>query len=236
MKAIVQFVPKHFEKAIDLARCVATFAQLEFSPSKLRVRITDPVKVLHMDLILTPDIYKCESEFCFGVNLQMFYKLLKSLDNNQEVEIEADESVMKINQCQHYHTLISQEISASLPIMDAINGPKVVLGTKMLQRYVRALANAAPVVELHYVPTSNCLFLESVSSMYRTLFSLDTTSSPNDYLTEEYRKQFIIKFLDTAISPSLADKVEVTFGDALVLHYTSSNVMVWITQAAYTEG
>jgi hypothetical protein len=234
MKAIVQFVPKHFEKAIDVARSVATFAQIEFKPGMLRVRITDPVKVLHMDLILTPDVfYKCESEFVFGVNLQMFYKLLKSLDNNDDVEIEADESVMKINQCQHHHTLINQEVTGTCDI-DHVQGPKVILGTKLLQRYVRALSNAAPVVEIDYVPTADTLFMESVSSMYRTLFSLNTATSPNE--CEQYRKQFILKFLDTAINPSLADTVELTLGDSLVLHYANANVQVWITQAAYTEG
>ena len=235
MKAVVQFVPKHFEKAIDLARSVATFAKLEFG-SALRLRITDPVKVLYVDLILTPDVYKCESEFSFGVNLQMFYKLLKSLDNNEEVEIEADESVMKINQCQHYHTLISQDVQLTTPEVNEVTGPKVILGTKMLQRYVRALANAAPIVELHYAPASSVLFLESVSSMYRTLFSLDTTASPNDYLQEEYRKQFILKFLDAAINPSLSDKVELTLGSSLVLSYSCTNLSVVVVQASYTEG
>jgi hypothetical protein len=233
MKAILQFVPKHFEKAVDLARNVSTFAKLEFSPTTLRMRITDPVKVLHMDLILTPDVYKCDEDFSFGINLQMFYKLLKALDNNQELEIEADESVMKINQLQHYHTLINQEIKSPPSLMETVVGPKVILGTKLLQRYVRALANAAPVVELHYAPTSDVLFLESVSSMYRTLFSLDTAASPNT--CDEYRKRFILKFLDTAINPSLADKVELTLGDSLVLHYQSPTVAAWITQASYTE-
>jgi hypothetical protein len=234
MKAVAEFLPKQFEKAIDLARNVATFGQLEFSSHCLRLRITDPMKVLHMDLILTPDVYKCEAEFVFGINLQMFYKLLKSLDNTEEIQIEADDAVMKINQCQHHHTLINQETQAPLAVLDAMCGHQITLGTKMLQRYIRALANASPVVELHYVPASDCLFLESVSSMYRTLFSLDAPSSTDDQ--EEYRKQYILKFLDTAISPALSDKVELTLGNALMIHDSMPSLDVWIAQAAYTEG
>lgn len=232
-KVIAQFVPKHFEKAIDLARSVATFGLLEFGLSSIRLRVTDPVKVLHVDLELTPTAYRAETEFTFGINLQMFYKLLKSLDNNEEVEIEADESAMKINQCQHYHTLIAQPLDLTHTAVEPLTGTKLTLNTKMLQRYVRALANAAPIVELHYVPGSSVLFLESVSSMYRTLFSIDTTASESG---DEYRKTFILKFLDTAINTSLADKVELTLGNALSLSYTSPSMTVVVTQAGYTEG
>jgi Proliferating cell nuclear antigen, N-terminal domain len=235
MKAVLEFIPKHLEKAIDVARSVATFAQLEFGAC-LRLRITDPVKVLYMDIILTPDVYKCESDFTFGINLHMFYKLLKTLDNNESIEIEADESIMKLNQCQHYHTLVSQDVPLATPSIADLTGPKLILGTKMLQRYIRALGNVAPVVEMNYVPLSNVLFLESVNSMYRTLFSVDTTACPNDG-EEEYRKQFIIKFLDTVINPSLADKVELCLSDSLVLQYAPDpSLSVLIVQAAYTEG
>ena len=235
MKTYVEFVPKHLEKAIDLARSIATFGQLEFGAC-VRMRITDPVKVLHMDLILTPDVYKNEGHFSFGVNLQMFYKLLKSLNNNEPVEIEADESIMKINQCQHYHTLVNQDVPFPSLSVEECTGPKLTLGTKQFQRYIRALGNVAPIVELHYTPSSNVLFMESVNSMYRTLFSIDTTASPNDYLVEEYRKQFILKFLDTAINPALADKVQLTLGDSLVIHYDNPNLSVLVVQAAYMEG
>jgi hypothetical protein len=234
-KVIAQFVPKHFEKAIDLARSVATFGQLEFGLSSIRLRVTDPVKVLHVDLELTPTAYRAETEFVFGVNLQMFYKLLKSLDNNDAVEIEADETAMKINQCQHYHTLIAQPLDLALATIEPLAGTKITLATKLFQRYIRALHNAAPVVELHYVPASSVLFLESVSSMYRTLFSMDTTSAETEG-GEEYRKSFILKFLDTAINPSLSDKVELTLGPALSLTYTTTNMTVTVTQAGYTEG
>ena len=234
MKAIAHFVPKHFEKAIDLARSVATFAQIEFGLQTIRIRVTDPVKVLHFHLEMIPDFYKCDAEFVFGVNLQMFYKLFRSLDNNDEVELEADDSAMKINQCQHYHTLISQPLDLTLNTLEPIEGPSVTVATKTLQRYVRALANAAPIVEIHYVPASDVLFLESVSSMYRTLFSMDTSETPN--FANEYRKEFIIKFLDTAINPSLADKVQLTLGAALSLTYTTNNMTVTVTQAGYTEG
>jgi hypothetical protein len=236
MKAVVEFTPKHFEKAIDMARSIATFGRLEFG-SCIRLRITDPVKVLYMDTILTPDVYKCDHEFTFGINLQMFYKLLKTLDNNDTVEIEADESIMRINQCQHYHTLVNQDIQSCSPQIADIEGPRVVINTKTLQRYIRALGNVAPVVEANYVPLSNVLFLESVNSMYRTLFSIDTTASPNDEQEEEYRKQFIIKFLDIAVNASLASTVEVCLSDTLVLHYTPDpSLSIIVAQAAYTEG
>lgn len=235
MKATLEFTPKHLEKAIDLARNIATFAQLEFGAC-VRLRIMDPAKVLHVDLLLTPSIYKCEADFTFGINLQMFYKLLRSLHNDQPLEIEADESIMKINQCQHYHTLVSQDVPFPTPEIIDFTGPRVRLPTKLLQKYVRALGNIAPCLEIHYVPQSDTLFLESVNSMYRTLFSIDTGITPNDYLEEEYRKQFIIKFVDMAINPSLADSVELTFGDSLMLTYTQPDLSVLVTVAAYTEG
>jgi hypothetical protein len=235
MKAIIEFVPKHFEKAIDMARGIATFGRLEFG-SCLRLRVTDPVKVLYMDLILTPDVYKCEGDFSFGVNLQMFYKLLKTLDNSESIEIEADESIMRINQCQHYHTLVNQDIPACVPKIDDVNGPRLVVNTKMLKRYIQALGNVAPVVEFNYVPLSDVLFLESVNSMYRTLFSVDTGASPNNNETE-YRAQFIVKFLDIAINASLASTVELCLSDCLALLYTPDpNLSISIVQATYTEG
>jgi hypothetical protein len=36
--------------------------------------------------------------------------------------------------------------------------------------------------------------------MYRTLFSVDTSASPNEG-AEEYRKQFTLKFLEVATNP-----------------------------------
>lgn len=41
MKAIAEFVPKHLEKAVDVARGIATFATLEFCPSVVRMRVVD---------------------------------------------------------------------------------------------------------------------------------------------------------------------------------------------------
>lgn len=235
-KVFVEFTPKHLEKAIDLARHIATFGQLEISPAYIRMRIVDPGKVVHLDMILTPDVIKVESDITFGINLQMFYKLLKTLDNDQAVEIEADESVMKINQGSHYHTLISQDIPFPSPAIMDFTGPKVTLPTKLFQRYVRALGNVAPAIEINYVPKSDTLFLESVNSMYRTLFSVDTGVTPNDYLTEEYRRTFIAKFLEMGINPSLADKIDLTFGEALMLTYEQNNLSVLVTVAGYTEG
>jgi hypothetical protein len=234
--AIVEFVPKHLEKAIDLARHIATFGQFEFEPNYIRMRITDPGKAVHLDLILTPDTMKVDKLFNFGINLQMFYKLLKTLDNDQSVEIEADESVMKINQGSHYHTLISQDIPLLRPEILDFTGPKITLPTKLFQRYIRALGNVAPAIEINYVPKSDTLFLESVNSMYRTLFSVDTGVTPNDYLTEEYRRTFMAKFLEMAINPSLSDKIELTFGESLMVGYEQKNLSVLVTVTGYTEG
>jgi hypothetical protein len=236
MKAIAEFVPKHFEKAVDVARGIATFALLEFGSGFVRMRVVDPVKVLFADVILTPEIYKCESEFSFGINLQMFYKLLRSLDNNVSLEIEADESVMKLNQCENHHTLIHQDVPITIPKITCLEGPKVVVNTKAFQRYVRALGNVSSVIEFNYVPASDVLFLESVNSLYRTLFSVDTSASPNDSELE-YRKRFIVKFLDVAISASLASVVELCFSDSLTLWYTpQDNLSVLLVQAPYVEG
>lgn len=199
------------------------------------MRIVDPGKAVHMDMILTPETYKCDTEFNFGVNLQMFYKLLKSLRNDETLEVECDGSVMKISQVSHCHTLVHQEIVASIPEILDFTGPKVTLPTKLLQKYLRALGNIAPALELNYVPSADALFLESVNSMYRTLFSIDTGITPN-VGEEEYRKRFLVKFFEMAINPSLADNVNLTFGDSLMINYEKENLSVLVIVAGYTEG
>lgn len=234
MKVVAEFVPAHLEKALDLARHIATFGHLEFSHSQVRMRIVDPSKAVHLDMILIPDTYKCEADFRFGVNLQMFYKLFKSLRNDQSVEIEADETVMKLNQCQHYHTLIAQDIHFETPDIIDFVGPKITLPTKLFQRYIRALGNIAPAVEVNYVPASDTLFLESVNSMYRTLFSIDTGVTPNP-TAYEYRRTFVIKFLEMGINTSLADKIDLTFGDSLMISYGDEKLSTLVTIASYAE-
>lgn len=235
MKAVAEFTPLHLEKAIDMARHIATFAILEFTLGYIRMRIVDPAKVVHMDMILTPEIYKCEQEFTFGINLVMFYKLLRSLKNNDTVEIEADENIMKINQVVHYHYLVSHEVPLGRPEVVDFTGPKVRVSTKTLQKYVRALGNIAPAVEVHYVPASDTLFLESVNSMYRTLFSISTAATPNT--GEEYRAQFMIKFMEMGISTGLGEDVDLTLGEsALTLFYEQERFSVLVTVASYTEG
>lgn len=235
MKAVAEFVPAHLEKAVDMARHIATFGHLEFSAAHIRMRIVDPGKVVHFDMILTPDTYKCDGEFVFGVNLQMFYKLLKSLRNDESLEIEADESIMKINQISHYHTLVRQGIPIPTPEIIDFTGPKVTIPTKLLQKYIRALGNIAPAVNVNYVPTADTVFLESVNSMYRTLFSIDTGITPN-VGEEEYQKQFMVKFLEMGINPSLADSVHLTFGDSLMINYENEKLSVLVVIAGYTEG
>lgn len=234
MKVHADFEPKNLEKAIDLARHIATFAHFEFTPGFIRLRCTDPAKVVHFDMILTPEIYKSDGDFKFGINLQMFYKLLKTLNNEIPVELDADESVLKLNQTVHHHTLINQDVPFNPPAILDFTGPKVLLPTKLFQRYVRALGNIAPAIELNYVPHASTLFLESVNSMYRTLFSMDTSNSYNE--GEEYRSTFMVKFLEMAINPSLADKIEVTLGDSLMVLYENGTYLSTIvTVAAYTD-
>jgi hypothetical protein len=230
-----EFLPKHLEKALDMARHIATFGHLYFSACHMQLRITDPAKVVHFDLILVPDIYKVEKGVEFGVNLQMFYKLIKSLDGDDVVEIEADDHVMKINQGSKFHTLIHQDIHFPVAQVVHFSGPKVVLPTKLFQKYIRAIGNIAPAFEMHYVPRSDTLFLESVNSMYRTLFSIDTGVSPNAVEDEEYRKNFMVKFVEMAINPALADKIELMFGETLVVSYDKGSVTVVLTVAGYTE-
>lgn len=230
-----EFVPKHLEKALDMARHIATFGHLQFSTCHMTLKITDPAKVVHFDLILLPDVYKVEKGVQFGINLQMFYKLIKSLDNEDAVEIEADESVMKINQGSKYHTLIHQDVHFPIPEMINFSGPKVVLPTKMFQKYIRAIGNIAPAFEMHYSASSDVLFLESVNSMYRTLFSIDTGITPNAVQDEEYRKKFMVKFVEMAINPALADKIELTMGETLLISYEKQNMSVVVTVMGYTD-
>jgi DNA polymerase III sliding clamp (beta) subunit (PCNA family) len=234
-KVVAEFTPKNLEKAIDVARHIATYGQIEFNAGYIRLRITDPAKVVYMDLMLTPDTYKCDQEFKFGVNLQMFYKLLKMLDRDISVEIDSDESVMKINQGTRFHTLVSQDVPFGSPEIVEFTGPKVILPTKSFQHYIRAIGNIAVDFEINYVPKADSLFLESVNSMYRTLFCMDTSFSPNDDFTEEYRKKFMVKFVDMTLNPSLCDKVELTLGDVLTVSYNLNDLSVIITVAGYTD-
>lgn len=235
MKVIAEFVPKRLEKALDLARHIATFAKLEFQAGFIRMRLMDPSKIIHMDMILVPETYKCDTEFDFGINLQMFYKLFRSLDNKDSVEIEADESVLRLNQTVNYHTLINQDVPFGTPATIDFTGPCVTVSSKLLQRYVRALGNVAPAVELHYSPIDDTLFLESVNSMYRTLFAIDTQATPNE--GEEHRQNFMVKFLETAINPSLSDNVNLTFGENLRIDYRpSEDLSIVLLVSGYTEG
>lgn len=238
MKINAEFVPKHLEKAVDLARNIATFAYLEFATGNMRMRLVDPGKVVFMDMIIVPEIYKCDEDFKFGVNLQMLFKLLRSLDNNETIEIEADAHYMKIIQLGHIHTLVSQELPLpeTYQITD-FTGSRIQVNTKTFQRYLRALGAVANVVDLHYVPASDTLFLESVNSLYRTMFAINTSATQNEG-EEEYRKSFMVKFLEMAIHPGLATNANIVLGqNALVMEYfdEGSCFTTIVTVAGYTE-
>lgn len=234
MKAFVEFIPRHFEKALDLARHIATFGCIEFiATGAMRMRVIDPAKVVYMDFELVPETFKLEEEFTFGIHLGMFYKLVKSLDNDQKVEIEVMDNVMKINQCERFHTILSQEVPFSVPQLELKNGPTVRVGTKLLQKYVRTMANISAVVELNLVPASDTLFLESVNSIYRTLFSINAACPDG----EEYRKQFMVKFVEMGIHPGLGDQIDLVFlEDSLRIYYGQPNMHVVVIISAYTEG
>jgi hypothetical protein len=229
-----EFIPKHLEKALDMARQIATFGHIEFAVCYLQLRITDPAKVVHYDLIFTPDVYKADKTIFFGVNLQMFYKLIKSLDADKIVEIHADESVMKINQGSKFHTIIHQDIQAAIPEIINFEGPQVTIPTKLFQKYIRAIGNIAPAFEIQYSPVSDTLSFESVNSMYRTLFTYNTGMTLNSE-EEKYCKSFLVKFVEMAINPSLEDKVEITLGETLVVHYQKNNFSVVVTVSGYTD-
>lgn len=235
MKAVAEFTPRHLEKALDLARHVATFAIVDFRAHGINIRVIDPAKVAFMDLWLYPDMYKCDEEFEFGVHLNMFYKLFRSLDNNAPVEIEADEAFMKINQIQHHHTLAAFTCPYAIPEIDGVVGPSVDISSKLLQKYVRSLSHISSIVDVQYDPVSDTVHLESVNSLYRTLFSIYTADYPNPG-KEEYSGRFNLKFLEMAIHPGLSDKIRVHFSNSLRLTYSPPGLMVDVTIAPHVEG
>lgn len=211
MKIFAEFNAALVEKALDMARSIATFAHFEFSPAYIRMRIADPATVLVMDMILVPDTYKCDVDLSFGVNLLMLYKILRTLDKDESVTLEVDDNVMQISQLKHFHTLARQEVPATPAVFSQAVGPKIKVETKLLQKYIKALGNIGSVVDINYAPASDCLFLESVNSMYRTLFTIDTSASPVEQ-QEEYRNEFLLKFLDIAVHAGLSPTVDLTFG------------------------
>lgn len=236
MKVIAEFVPRHLEKALDLARHIATFGCLEFTADNIiRMRMIDPAKIIYMDFYITPETYKCDSEFTFGVNLGMFYKLIRSLHNDHSIEIEADEAIAKISQSSHRisHTIVAQQLPFNVPIMAPLQGPVIQVPSKLFQKYVRSLASIAPAVEISYSPEADMLFLESVNTMYRTLYSIPIESGT---VEGEFRKRFPVKFLEMAINPSLGDTISLVLGDALRIHYTQPNLQADVSVSAYTEG
>jgi hypothetical protein len=236
MKAALEFDAKDLERSIDLVRHIASFARITFSTNHLSIRVVDPAKVTCMDIYLYPSIMKCDFEFEFGINVGMFYKLIKSMDPTQPVEIEADESVMKLSSCGENtacHTLVSQQVPTATLQIPRVQGPSMTVSAKAFQKYVRALAHISPAVELNFIPIAGVLFMESLNSMYRTIFSLNTAATETG---EEYRKSFMAKFLEISINPSLSDDIELIFGDALGLHYKTETVEVDVQISAYTEG
>jgi DNA polymerase III sliding clamp (beta) subunit (PCNA family) len=234
MKVVAEFTPRHLEKALDLARHIATFATIDFKAHAINIRIVDPAKVAYMDLWLYPDMYKCDQEFMFGVNLGMLYKLFRSLDNNTPVEIEADESFLKINQICHHHTLAAFTCPYTIPEIEGVIGPSVDVSSKLLQKYIRSLSHISSSVDMNYDAVSDSLHLESTNSIYRTLFSIDTSDCPNP--SGEYSGRFLLKFMEMAINPGLADKIRLHFGHALRLNYSPPNLMVDVTIAPHTDG
>lgn len=234
MNAFVEFIPRHFEKALDIGRHLASYAKLDFTAESVRMTLMDPAKAMYMETCLFPAIYKTDKEFSFGVNLNMIYKLVRSLDNNLPVEIEASPEKMTIIQIGHRHELTNQTLQYDVPKIESSRGPVVKLSTKVFQKYVRTLGNVSPVFEISY--DSGSLFLESVNSMYRTLFSIDVSDSNNEAWPELYKQQFVTKFVDSAINPSMGDEISLELGTFLQVRYAQEALQTTITIANYTEG
>lgn len=233
--SFAEFAPKHFEKALDIARHLASYAKLDFTAECIRMSVIDPAKAMYMDTSLFPAKYKTDKEFTFGINLNMIYKLIKSLDNNIPIEIEATEEKMSITQIGHRHELSNQTLQYEVPDVKSVMGPVVKVDTKMFQKYIRTLANVAPVFEITYDPQSSTLFLESVNSMYRTLFAIHTEDN-NDAWQEVYKKQVVAKFVEAAINPSLGDTINLELGEFVQIRYEKDGLQVAVTVANYTEG
>lgn len=236
MNAFAEFTPKHFEKALDIARHIGSYAKLHFATDFLRMTVIDPAKAMYMDTHLIPTTYKTDKELAFGVNLNMMYKLIKSLDNNLPVEIEANEEKMTITQIGHRHELTNQTLQYDVPEMKTTIGPLIKLDTKTFQKYVRTLSNVSPIFEVAYDSTADILFLESVNSMYRTVFAINTEDSKNEAWPEAYKKQFMTKFVEAAINPSLGDTIQLEMGEFLQIRYEKEGLHVALTIANYTEG
>lgn len=236
MNVFAEFVPKHFEKALDIARHVGSYARLEFRPENMRLCVMDPAKAVYMDTYLFPQTYKIDKEFCFGINLNMMYKLIKSLDNNIPIEIEANEEKVVLTQIGHRHEFGNQTLQYDVPEMKNVVGPVIRLDTKSFQKHVRALSNVSPVFELSYDPASDSMFMESVNSIYKTTFAVDTSDSNNEAWPEPYKNQFLVKLVETVINPSLGDKIWLELGEFLMVRYEKEGVHVGIIIANYTEG
>lgn len=235
MNAYVEFTPKHFEKALDIARHLASFAKLDFRAEHVRMTVIDPAKAMYMDTYLFPTTYKTDRELVFGINLNMMYKLIKSLDNNLPIEMEVSPDKMTIIQIGHRHELSNQTLQYEVPQLKSVVGPVVKLDTKTFQKYVRTLANVSPVFEITYDSDSKSLMLESVNSMYRTLFAI-VTDDENESWPQLYKRQFVAKFVDSAINPSLGDQISLQLGDFLQIRYEKEGTHVGVTIANYTEG
>lgn len=235
MTVHAEFIPKHFEKALDVARHIATFALLEFKADSVRIKIVDPAKVMYMDINLFPTTYKIDQETSFGVNLAMLYKLMHSLDNNEMVEIDADESKMALTQIGHRHEIAHQPLQYDIPTLKESVGPVVKVQSKIFQKYIRALSNVAPVMEVTYEPLVDTMFLEGINSIYRTLFTL-STEGDNEAWPQTYKNRFVLKFIESAINPGLADFIELHLGESICITYERDTLKVAITVANYTEG
>lgn len=236
MNVYAEFTPKHFEKAVDIARHIASYAKLEFGAEAVHMTAIDPAKAMYLHTELVPQTYKIDNEVVFGVNINMFYKLLKSLDNNIPIEVEIQEDKMTITQIGHRHELLNQPTEYEVPTIQQISGPVVTLDTKLFQKHIRALSNVSQIIEIGYDQNSSSLFLESYNSLYKTLFAVNTENSPNEAWPGVYSNRFLVKFIESAINPSMGDKVDVHLGNFMMLQYRHEGLFVNVTISNYTEG
>lgn len=236
MNAHAEFTPKHFEKAVDIARHIASYAKLEFTAGAVTMTAIDPAKAVYLHTELVPQIYMTDSDIVFGINLNMFYKLLRSLDNNIPIELDIQDNKMTITQIGHRHEIVNQPTQYDVPSIQQITGPVITLDTKLLQKHVRALSNVSQIIEIGYDQPSSSLFLESYNSLYKTLFAVNIEDSPNEAWPGMYNNKFLVKLIESAINPSMGDKVEIQLGQFIMLRYQHEGLFVSVIISNYTEG
>lgn len=235
MKAFAEFVPGRLAKVIDMARNVASFANLDFRANgEIELRLVDPAKIVYVDIRITPTVYKCDTEFSIAVQLSTFYKLIKSLDPESGMTWTADETSLHIAQTALSFVVIAEGTTPSPPSMQFGVGNVVscVANTKLFQRYTKAVAMISPTVRLKYMEA--LLEFGAETSLYKTKMALDVESDD----LREYEGLFLVKFVDSILNTGISDKIEIRMSpkDLTIVYRDVAGISVSATVMAYTEG